>query len=177
MPIVVLLFAFVALLALVVLSVPLSIVQRYRLGTARRPARVWIATINLFAIAMSAAILLFVAALSSAWVPNTIPYTLTGLAAGAALGLIGLAATRWTSEPGSLQYTPNRWLVLSITIVVLARIFYGFWRGWHAWRASGDGSWLAEAGAAGSMAAGAVVIGYYLIYWVGIRRKARRHHR
>ena len=177
MPFIALLLAFVILFALVVLSVPLSIVQRYRLGTARRPARGWVATINLFTFAISAAILLVVAALSSAWVPNAIPYTLGGLAVGGVLGAIGLATTRWTTVAGPLQDTPNRWLVLSITLVVLARLLYGFWRGWRAWQASGDGSWLAEAGAAGSMAAGAVVIGYYLIYWAGIRRKATLHSR
>jgi hypothetical protein len=36
-------------------------------------------------------------------------------------------------------------------------------------------SWFVAAGVAGSMAAGAVVIGYYLVYWLGVRRRWRRH--
>lgn len=36
-------------------------------------------------------------------------------------------------------------------------------------------SWFVAAGVAGSMAAGAVVLGYYLVYWIGVRRRYRRH--
>ena len=36
-------------------------------------------------------------------------------------------------------------------------------------------SWFVAAGVAGSMAAGAVVLGYYLTYWIGVRRRYRRH--
>jgi hypothetical protein len=175
MPLVLLGLALIMIVVFVaVVGVPLSIVQRYRMGTARRPARGWVATVNLFAIAISAAMLLLIATVSMPWVPNSIPYTLSGLALGALLGVIGLALTRWTVSPASLHYQPNRWLVLSITLVVLARLVYGFWRGWRAWQTSGDSSWLAEAGAAGSMAAGAVVIGYYLLYWWGVQRRLRK---
>jgi hypothetical protein len=73
-----------------------------------------------------------------------------------------------------LHYTPNRWLVLAITLIVSSRLLYGFWRGWHAWRFTPqDSSWLAEAGAAGSLGAGAIVLGYYMTYWLGVRRRAR----
>jgi hypothetical protein len=92
------------------------------------------------------------------------------------LGLVGLAVSRWEFSPGSLHYTPNRWLVLGITLVVTARLAFGFWRSWHAWRAAPDGmSWAAASGAAGSLAAGAIVLGYYLTYWIGVRRRLRRH--
>lgn len=174
MPLIALAIAFVVLVGLVILSIPLSIVQRYRMGTARRPARGWIASINIFAFFTSAAFLLTAAVLSTPWVPNAIPYTFAGLGAGSVLGLIGLAATQWSESPGSLHYKPSRLLVLSITLVVLARLGYGVWRGWRAWQESTDSSWLAEAGAAGSMAAGAVVIGYYLVFWFGVRRKLKR---
>jgi hypothetical protein len=74
-----------------------------------------------------------------------------------------------------LHYTPNRWLVLAITLVVTARVLYGFWRAWESWRAGlSEGSWFVAAGVAGSMAAGAVVLGYYLVYWIGVRRRLRR---
>ena len=103
---------------------------------------------------------------------------MAGLAAGALLGLIGLWWSRWEATPTSLHYTPNRWLVLAIMLVVGARIFYGFWRGWHAWRAAGgDESWLAAAGVAGSLAAGAVVLGYYLAFGAGVWLRLKRHRR
>ena len=83
---------------------------------------------------------------------------------------------RWEAGGASLHYTPNRWLVLGISLVVTARLAFGFWRSWQAWHATSDyGSWAAESGVAGSLAAGAVVLGYYLTYWLGVRRRVRWH--
>ena len=175
MPLIVVAIALLILL-LVTLSLPLSIIQRYRLGTSRRLARGWVAAINFFGMVTSALILLVVAVVSSAWVPGAVTYTVMGLVGGCVLGLLGLAVSRWEATSRSLHYTPNRWLVLSITLVVTARLVYGFWRGWQAWRSVPDAaSWLAESGAAGSMAAGAVVLGYYLTYWAGVRRRLKLH--
>jgi hypothetical protein len=157
---------------------PLALVLRYRAGTSRQLARGWLATINLAGLAISVMFLLTGAAVTSIWVPYALRYTVAGLACGCVLGVIGLALTRW--EPGSrtLYYTPNRWLVLAITLVVTARVLYGFWRGWQSWRSAIDGgSWLVASGAAGALAAGALVLGYYLTYWAGVRRKLSRHRR
>jgi hypothetical protein len=100
------------------------------------------------------------------------------LTVGCVLGLLALALTRWEAQPQSLYYTPNRLLLLTITLVVVARMAYGFFRAWHAWRAMpADGSWLAAAGVAGSLAAGAVVLGYYVSYWTGVWFRLKRHRR
>ena len=80
--------------------------------------------------------------------------------------------------PASLHYTPNRWLVLAITLVVSSRLVYGMWRSWHAWHARADDtSWIVASGAGGSLAAGAVVLGYYLAYWLGVRVRIERYRR
>ena len=63
-------------------------------------------------------------------------------------------------------------IVLAL-LVVVARLLYGLWRIWHAWRAAPSASWLASAGVAESMAVGAVVVGYYLVYFAGVRWKLR----
>jgi hypothetical protein len=172
--------ALLALLAVIVLAsivlLPLSLVQRYRVGTARRPARGWVAAINLVGFTVSTGVFLVASALANAWVPNALAYTLIGLAAGCLVGLVGLALTRWEPTPQFLYYTPNRWLVLMITLIVTARVLLGFWRSRHAWGA-GLESWTAEFGLAGSMAAGAVVLGYYLTYWFGMRRRLKRYRR
>lgn len=160
------------LLAAVAL-LPLSLIMRYRAGTTRRPARRWVATINAVMLAFSIAFFLTVAAITNVWVPDAFVHAAVGLLIGAALGLIGLLLSRWERTSTGLYYTPNRWLVLTITLVVSARLLYGLWRSWQAWSAGpGDQSWLAAAGAAGSLAAGAVVLGYYLVYWAGVRWKA-----
>ena len=164
----------IVILAAIVLT-PLAIVQRYRLGTARRRARSWVASINAAGLALSAVLFLAGAAVTSLWIPSALSYSVAGFAAGCLLGVLGLAVTRWELTPAALHYTPNRWLVLAITLIVAARVAFGFWRSWNAWQITTDyASWAAASGAAGSLAAGAVVLGYYLMYWLGIRRRVRR---
>ena len=178
MPIVAALAAVLFILLLAIVLMPLSLFQRYRVGTMRRLARGWVATVNLTAIVLSIGIFLFSAALTSIWVPGAFSYSLAGLLAGCACGLLGVALTRWEASPHSLHYTPNRWLVLIITFVVTARVLYGFWRSWHAWQSGlQGGTWFVEAGVAGSLGAGAIVLGYYLIFWVGVRRRLKAHRR
>jgi hypothetical protein len=173
--------AFLAALLVVfvlVLSTPLLLVIRYRVGTARRPARRWIATINVLSLLLSVGLFLWIAALTNFWVRNAFAYSLIGFVSGALLGLLGLIVTRWEKTATVTYYTPNRWLVLFITLAVAARMLYGFWRIWHAWRTTGaDSSWLASAGIPGSMAVGALVLGYYFTYFAGIRWRIRRTNR
>jgi hypothetical protein len=161
---------------LFVLLLPVSLLQRYRMGTARRPARGWLATLNVVAIGLSSLLFLLGAAVTSVWVPRALTFALLGLAAGVLLGALGLLVSRWEHGPGTLHYTPNRWLVLAITLLVAARIGWSFARAWNAWQAGASATgWLAAAGVAGSLGVGAVVLGYYLAYWLGVRRRFRRH--
>jgi hypothetical protein len=154
----------------VIALVPVSLVQRYRMATSRQRARGWLAALNLAGLSLSAILFLASAALTSVWIPDALACTAAGLAAGCLLGIVGLGLTRWEPSPGALHYTPNRLLVLGITLMVTARLLYGFWRGLHAWRAG----MFSDAGVAGSMAAGAVVLGYYLAYWFGVRRRFKQ---
>ena len=167
------------LFALLVLALmPLSLFLRYCAGTARRRARGWVAALNLGAFALSIALFLTGAAVAGFWEPRSLPYALRGLGVGALLGLVGLWLSRFEATPQELHYTPNRWLVLAVTLVVTGRILYGFWRGWHTWQATGgDTSWLVAFGVAGSLAAGGLVIGYYFSYWAGLWWLFRRHRR
>jgi len=160
----------------VIALVPISIVQRYRLGTSRQRARGWLAVVNLTGLTLSAILFLVGAAFTNIWVPRAFTYSAAGLGLGLALGFIGLWLTRWEHGRDALHYTPNRLLVLAVTLVVAARIGYGFWRALHAWRTGvTDEMWWGASAIAGSMAAGAVVLGYYLAYWLGVRWKYRRH--
>jgi hypothetical protein len=157
---------------------PLSLVIRYRAGTARRQARGWVATLNSVGLAISTSLFLTGAALTSLWVPHALLYSALGLLAGIALGIVGLWVSRWEHRPDSLHYTPNRWLVLGVTLLVTARLLYGLWRGWHTMRdAAGGTSWVDAFGVADSLAVGAVVLGYYLSYWLGVRRRLKAHAR
>jgi hypothetical protein len=174
-----LLLALIPLVLLVGVGLmPLMLVQRYRVGTARQVARGWLATLNAVGFAVSALVLLVSAAFTNIWLPHTVVYTLAGLGVGCLLGAIGLAISRWEVTPASVHYTPNRWLVLGLTLVISSRLIYGMWRSWHAWQTRvDDTSWIAASGAAGSLAAGAVVVGYYLAYWIGLRWRIGRYRR
>jgi hypothetical protein len=170
-PLIVALFAVCAL----VLATPLLLLLRYRAGTARRVARGWVVTVNLLSMFLSAGLFIWIAAMTNFWVPRAFGYSVIGMLTGFLLGLLGLAATRWEKTAMGIYYTPNRWLVLFVTLAVATRMVYGLWRIWHAWRTTGhDTSWLAVAGIPGSMAVGALVIGYYLAYSVGLSWRLKK---
>jgi hypothetical protein len=169
------LIAVLLLVLVLIFTMPLSLLLRYRAGTVRRRGRRWVATLNLVMIVLSAVLFLYVAAITSFWVSDAFRYSLFGLMGGCLLGLLGLALTRWEETPRALYYTPNRWLILIITLAVSARLLYGLWRIWHGWRASGsDASWLETAGVAGSLALGAIMLGYYVTYLAGVRWRLGR---
>lgn len=169
---------FLFVLLAIALALPFSLVQRYRMGTARRRARGWVATINLLALVFSCAFFFWIAALINIWAPRAFAYSLLGLLAGGLLGVLGLILTRWEETSRGLHYTPNRWLILLLTFAVVLRLVYGLWRAWHAWGGQGEEtSWLAAAGIAGSLSVGAVLLGYYVAYTGGLLRRLRLQRR
>jgi len=91
------------------------------------------------------------------------------------------AQTRqWDREPNvrTLHYTPNRWLVLLVTLIVSARVVYGLYRSFEAASAGLSGHALVGAfGVPQSLAAGAIVIGYHLAYNVALRWRIGRWQR
>jgi hypothetical protein len=99
------------------------------------------------------------------------------MAFGGILGLVGLAMTRWESQPEGLFYTPSRWLALLVTLAIAARFGYGWWRATHSGSpSSGDQHWLiAASGTQLSVAVAAGLIAYYLVYSIGVRLRVTRH--
>jgi hypothetical protein len=167
-----LLFVLLTLAGVVLLSLAL----RYRAGTAQRQARRWVATLNVWATSFSAVFFLSFTLLLSFWVGSAFRFALMGMGCGAILGLLGLALTRWESRPEGLFYTPNRWLALIVTLAIAARFVYGWWRATHSGSsAPGDQHWLITAsGMQLSLAVAAGLIGYYLVYSVGVRLRMER---
>jgi hypothetical protein len=170
---------FILLLLLVpiifIALMPVMLIQRYRAGKARRLARAWVATLNLALMAFSAVFFLTSAAFTTIWIPNAFSGAALGIAVGVVLGGLALGITRWESTPRSLHYTPNRWLVLIVTLLVTARIVYGLGRSLAVARAGATGTALVTAfGVPESLAAGATVIGYYLAYNAGLRWRIRQ---
>lgn len=157
-------------------GIVLSIAGRYRAGTARRQGRSWVATVNVWSTAFGAGFFLLSTGFIAIWIQHAFSYAVAGMFCGAVLGLCGLALTRWEANKDTFHYTPNRWLALIIVFALIARLGYGWWRGFHAL----DGQphpWLTGSGAALSIAVAAGVIGYYLVYAFGVRRRLSRHSR
>ncbi len=180
MPIVLIPFVLLALLfailALIAILFPLGVLQRYRVATSRRRAHGCLALANSFAFALSASTLLATAAVTSLWEPRALPYVAAGFGLGGLLGWLGLLISRWEETAEGLYVTGRRWLVLTLILVVVGRFGYGIWRAWNALMVRpGDESWLVAAGVAGSLAAGALIIGYSLIYGLGVRRRVRKY--
>jgi hypothetical protein len=156
-------------IALLVLM-PLVLIQRYRAGSARRLARPWVATLTLVVVSISALFFLLAAAVTNLWIPKAFGAAAAGLGVGSVLGGLGLVLTRWEPTPGALHYTPNRWVILTITVVVLARILYGLWRSWAVAQAGLSGAAFVTAfGVPETLAAGAMVLGHQLAYNAGLR--------
>jgi hypothetical protein len=166
----------VVLLPVVLMALmPFILIQRYRVGSSRRLARPWMAAFNVWLMAFSTICFLAGAAMTQIWVPNALAGAVAGVAAGVGLGIVGLALTRWESTPAALHYTPNRWLVFLVTFVVSARVLYGAWRSWTVAEAGIYGTPMVLAfGIPESLAAGGMVIGYYVAYSVGVRRRITR---
>ncbi|MFL6537404.1 MAG: hypothetical protein ACJ8JD_04405 [Chthoniobacterales bacterium] len=158
------------------LALPFSIIQRYRVGKARRVGRRWLATLNLLLMIFSAAVFAWAAALTNLWLPYAFARAVEGMLIGVLVALIGLALTRWEHSDRELHYTPNRWLVLLLTLAVAGRILYGFLHAWRAWSGhQSHATWLQDSGLATSLGVGGLVLGYYLAYAAGVLYRINRH--
>jgi hypothetical protein len=170
-----------ALLVFVLLAfagvVLLSLALRYRAGTARRQARRCVASLNMWMTSVSAVFFLSFTLVLSFWVDSAFRFALIGMVCGGILGLVGLAMTRWESQRQGLFFTPSRWLAVIITLAIAARFVYGWWRATHSGgNAPGHQHWLITAsGTQLSLAVAAGLIGYYVVYSVGVRLRIARH--
>jgi MFS family permease len=170
-----------ALLFFVLLAVGgvvlLSLALRYRAGTARRQGRRWIASLNVWMTSLSAVLFLSFTFVISFWLGTAFRFALIGMGFGGIVGLLGLALTRWESQPEGLFYTPSRWLAILVTLAIAARFVYGWWHATHSGSsAPGDKHWLMTAsGTELSLTVAAGLIGYYLVYSIGVRLRVARH--
>lgn len=168
-----------ALLPLLIIALtPFMLLQRYRVGSARRQGRPWTATFGLIMMIVSTIFFLVGSAITAFWVQDAFAGAAAGVGAGLLLGIVGLLLTRWEATPRTLHYTPNRWLVLIVTFIVSARVLYGFYRSFRAAQAGVTGASVALAfGIPESLAAGGTVLGYYLAYHAGVRWRVRKWQR
>lgn len=158
------------------LLLPLALFQRYRRGRTRKRARAWAVRLNAWLMLFSVAVFAGTSWLAGYWIDAALLHALVGLALGTVVGIVGLWLTRFEfaeSHGGLLVYTPNRWLVLGLTVLVALRIGYGLLHGWQWTRGAGDAAaWLAQQGSL--LAVGGVLLGHYLAYAWGLRQRLPR---
>jgi hypothetical protein len=174
----VILFALLFFVLLAVAGVVLlSLALRYRAGTARRQGRRWVASLNVWMTGLSTIFFLSFSFVISFWLGTAFRFALLGMCFGAILGLLGLALTRWESQPEGLFYTPSRWLAILVTLAIAARFVYGWWHATHSGSSPpGDKHWLMTAsGTELSLTVAAGLISYYLVYSIGVRLQITRH--
>ena len=160
-----------ALLLLSLLLWPLALWQRYRSGRARRRAVAWVVSLNAWSLLVSAGVFLAGAWLAGWWIEGALRFATIGVLVGVLAGQLGLWLTRFEPTAQGLYYTPNRWLVLALTCLVLARVAWGLYRFEQAWVAHAQVQWLAQQG--GVFALGGLLLGHYLAYAWGLRRRVR----
>jgi len=175
MPLLLIPFLLLGGVLLFALLLPFSLLQRYRMGRARRRAIPWIVGLNAWGLLVSALGYLGGAWISSHWVPATLVWAVCGLGAGMVLGIFGLWTADFEPTPRGLYLTPNRWLVLALTLLVALRLADGLWTAWQQWHASA-GMPMADLldAHASLLAVGGVLLGYYLAFEFGVRARLRR---
>jgi hypothetical protein len=162
---------FAALFVLWALLFPLAIIQRYRHGKARRRVQPWAVRVNAWLLAASTLLFVAFAWVMERWVDDALADAGIGLAVGGAVGLLGLALDRFESTPQGIFRTPNRWLVLALSLLVAARIGIGLWLAWSDAPATDATAWVTRGGLLG---VGGVLLGYAALTGWGLRFRIAR---
>lgn len=171
MPLLIVPVVILVLLVLWLVLLPVSLWQRYRLGKARRKAWPWLVKLNSWLLLGSTAVFIASMALTNLWWPGAFSYALAGMGAGLLTGVLGLWLTRFENTPQGFYYTPNAWLILALTLLVTARIAMGLVEMWRYWQGREALSLVPVLEHASLFAVAGLLIGYYLVYTWGLRRR------
>lgn len=174
MPLLILPLVLLLVLFLAVILLPVSLVQRFRYGRARRRAWPWLVSFNFWFLLVASALFLLVSALMQWWFPHNLLQAGLGWLAGVALGIIALWLTRYERAVDGLYYTPNVWLVLSLTLLVAGRLLVSLVQIYRQGSAWWSGGHLSADWHAGLVAVAGLLLGYALAYQWGLRRRLRR---
>ena len=100
---------------------------------------------------------------------------IAGIACGAMLGYVGLRHTRFEVTSAGRYYTPHTYMGLAVTALFVGRLIYRFLSVY-------DGTLPAGAAAGGlgayqtnpfTLAALGVLVGYYVLYYLGVLQRTR----
>jgi hypothetical protein len=100
---------------------------------------------------------------------------LAGLAAGAALGYVGLRHTKFETTAEGSFYTPHTYIGVTVSALLIARVVYRLVTTYPAALAAAQSNPDPFAGYRSplTLAIFGVVVGYYVLYYAGILMKSR----
>jgi hypothetical protein len=173
MPLIVLLPLLAAcVFALWVLLLPLSVMQRYRHGRARRRVQPLPVRINAWLLAVSALLFLAGSWVAGHWIADALRDAATGLAVGVGIGLVGTRLDRFEATDRGLYRTPSRWLMLAVATLLALRIGLGLWLAWSG-NPAGEAGWQAWLDRGGLLGVAGVLLGYALATAWALRARIR----
>ena len=163
--------------AVAVPLVALVLYRRVRRNFGRQPLRVGRLMLRSGLLALVAAMLLALGLVGAGAASTAGLGVLAGLAAGGALAVVSLRMTRFEHGASGHWYTPNSMIGVALTALLLGRLAYRFVavRAVAATAAAADPSAIAAFQRSPlTLAIAGLLIGYYLIYCIGLLRAARR---
>ena len=163
-----------ALLALWLVLLPVTLWARYRAGRARRRTPGWIVRTNAWLLALSLPLFLLSAWWATDWAADALRDAAIGLLLGVLLGIVSLWLTRFEADARALVYTPSRWPALLLTTLVALRIVAAAWQGWRQVRGSPPDAWSGWLQAGAWMGVAGLFLGYGLAYAWGLRSRLAR---
>ncbi|MDH5831590.1 hypothetical protein QFW80_13790 [Luteimonas sp. M1R5S18] len=176
MPLLLLPFVLLLLLALLLVLWPVGLWMRWRTGRARRRAQPLMVSFNAWALLGSALMLLAVGAMATVWIDGAALHVASGLLAGVALGGLGLRLARLEAGDGRLHYTAHAGLTGALLMLVAARVALAAWQAWHraveGVPAPVPWPWLADPASLWAM--GGLLLGYHLGFAWTLRGRLRR---
>lgn len=101
---------------------------------------------------------------------------LSGIACGAVLGYLGLKHTKFEITPEGRFYTPHTYIGLVVTALFIGRLLYRFldaYNGMIPAPAAGQDLAAAYQHSPFTLAVFGALVGYYLLYYVGILQRTR----
>jgi hypothetical protein len=123
MPLLLPVLLLVALFALAVLIWPFTLWRRVRRGHLRRRVVLWPFRVRRVMLALGLAVFLAVALPMAGGIGTPAGMELlAGTATGLALGLLAAALARIDVERGAAYLSPNRWMVIAVALVLVARL-------------------------------------------------------
>jgi len=162
-----------AVLAPVVL---LMLYRRLRRHIGRQPLQPWRVGLRLAGVCIAAIALLLIGVAGALGGSMAGLGVLAGLAGGIALGTYGLRLTRFEATVDGRFYTPNPWLGISLSALMLGRLAYRF----VAVRGTSQVALMGDTTALGmlhrsplTLAIAGLLVGYFLRYSLGLWRATR----